>query len=52
MPDGFHMDADLVCSSCLQQEADERKVGVLVVGDSPIMGHGSLTRLDRRRARW
>lgn len=45
MPDGFHMDADLVCSSRLQQEADEREVGVLVVCDGLIMGHGSLTPL-------
>lgn len=53
VPDGFHMDADLVCSSRLQQEADEREVGVLVVCDGLIMGHGSLTPApDRRRAQW
>ncbi len=45
MPDGFHMDADLVCPSCLQEEADEGEVSVLVVGKCPVMGHSGLTPL-------
>lgn len=45
VPDGFHMDADLVRSSGFQQETDEREVGVLVVCNSLIMGHSSITPL-------
>ena len=43
MPDGFHMDADLVCPSCLQEEADEGEVSVLVVGKCPVMGYSGLS---------
>ena len=45
MPDGFHMDADLVCPSCFQEEADEGEVSGLVVGKCPVMGYSGLTPL-------